>query len=59
MATAGFIQAGIVQRNILARINGTPLKEYKPISIEGMLKLGLGKVGLLNIPTVGLVLDDD
>jgi len=44
MARAGFVQAGIVQRNILALINRAPLKDYNPISIEGLLKLSLGKV---------------
>ncbi|TVY44383.1 Fe-regulated protein [Lachnellula occidentalis] len=44
MARAGMVQADIVQRNILALINGRRLKAYKPMSIEGSLKLSPGKV---------------
>lgn len=44
MARAGLVQADIVQGNILALINGRKLKTYKPMSIEGSLKLSLGKV---------------
>jgi hypothetical protein len=58
MARAGFVHAGIVQKNILALINGAPLKEYKPISIEGMLKLSLGKVRPLILLKLGSALDD-
>ncbi|TVY16148.1 Fe-regulated protein 8, partial [Lachnellula arida] len=44
MARAGMVQADIVQGNILALIKGSTLKTYKPMSIEGSLKLSLGKV---------------
>jgi NADH dehydrogenase FAD-containing subunit len=53
MARAGFVHAGIVQKNILALINETSLKDYNPISIEGMLKLSLGKVETLNLLRFG------
>ncbi|TVY82277.1 Fe-regulated protein [Lachnellula suecica] len=43
MGSAAFVQSGIVEKNILALIHGKELSEYKPMSVEGILKLTLGK----------------
>lgn len=44
MARAGLLQAEVVRSNILSLIAGGKLKEYRPIALEGSLKLSLGKV---------------
>ena len=45
MARAGMMQAELVRENIVAYIEGTPLRKYSPIlAMEGILKLSLGKV---------------
>ncbi|KAH8656586.1 oxidoreductase [Tricladium varicosporioides] len=45
MARAGMMQAEIVRNNIASLISGKEkgLKEYKPMAMEGALKLSLGK----------------
>lgn len=45
MARAGLLQAEVVRSNILSLIAGGRLKEYRPVALEGSLKLSLGKVG--------------
>ena len=42
------MQAEIVRENIIASITGSKLTEYKPMALEGSLKLGLGKVSGLH-----------
>jgi NADH dehydrogenase FAD-containing subunit len=44
MARAGMMQAEIVRGNIVALIKGKTLVDYKPLALEGALKLSLGKV---------------
>lgn len=44
MARAGGFQAEIVRQNILALIQGKKSVEYKPLALEGSIKLSLGKV---------------
>ncbi|KAK1762978.1 FAD/NAD(P)-binding domain-containing protein [Phialemonium atrogriseum] len=44
MARAGFMQAEVVCSNILSMINGEePAETYRPIAMEGAIKLTLGK----------------
>ncbi|CAG8960263.1 hypothetical protein HYFRA_00012783, partial [Hymenoscyphus fraxineus] len=47
MARAGLFQAEVVRSNIIRLIAGRRLKEYKPMAMEGALKLTLGKVNIL------------
>jgi hypothetical protein len=53
MARAGFVQADIAQRNIVALINGQDANAvYIPqIDFEGSIKLTLGKVCLWMLNT--------
>lgn len=45
------MQAEVVCNNILSMINGEePAKTYRPIAMEGAIKLTLGKVSPFNFP---------
>lgn len=56
MARAGMMQAEIVRDNIAGLIAGKEkgLKEYKPMAMEGALKLSLGKVSNVGSDATGL-----
>ena len=54
MGRAGMMQAEIVRANIVSLIHGkTELESYKPIPLEGGLKLSLGKVRALHSQSHG------